>query len=66
MACIAISLLICWMYTSLNQVGESKENPFEGRANYVPISRICQEIEVDLEELNLTPFLGPVPGPLNN
>jgi putative membrane protein len=48
---IPLSLLICWMYTSLDQVGESTENPFEGGANDVPISRICQEIEVDLREM---------------
>ena len=39
------------MYTSLDQVGESTENPFEGGANDVPISHICQEIEVELREM---------------
>lgn len=48
---IPLSLLITWMYTSLDQVGESTENPFEGGANDVPISRICEEIEVDLREM---------------
>jgi ion channel-forming bestrophin family protein len=35
---IPFSVLISWMYTSLEQVGESTENPFEGNANDVPIS----------------------------
>jgi putative membrane protein len=48
---VPLSLLICWMYTSLDQVGESTENPFEGGANDVPISRICEEIEVELREM---------------
>lgn len=48
---IPLSLLISWMYTSLDQVGESTENPFEGGANDVPISHICQEIEVELREM---------------
>ena len=48
---IPLSLLIGWMYTSLDQVGSSTENPFEGGANDVPISRICEEIEVDLREI---------------
>jgi putative membrane protein len=36
------------MYTSLAQVGESTENPFEGSANDVPISTLCAAIERDL------------------
>ncbi len=49
--CIPLSLLISWMYTSLDQVGESTENPFEGGANDVPITRICQDIEADLRQM---------------
>ncbi len=48
---IPLSLLISWMYVSLDRVGESTENPFEGGANDVPISRICAEIEGELREL---------------
>ena len=48
---VPLSLLISWMYTSLDQVGESTENPFEGGANDVPISRICEEIEAELREM---------------
>lgn len=48
---VPLSLLISWMYTSLDQVGESTENPFEGGANDVPISHICEEIEVELREM---------------
>lgn len=48
---IPFSVIISWMYTSLVQVGESTENPFEGSANDVPISQICREIEIDLREM---------------
>ncbi len=48
---IPLSLLICWMYISLDQVGESTENPFEGGANDVPISQICEDVENDLREM---------------
>lgn len=48
---IPLSLLISWMYTSLDRVGESTENPFEGGSNDVPISRICEEIETELREM---------------
>jgi len=48
---IPFSVLISWLYTSLGQVGESTENPFEGNANDVPISQFCEIIEIDLREL---------------
>lgn len=47
------STLISWIYTSLEQVGESTENPFEGSANDVPISQMSRSIEIELRE-----FLG--------
>lgn len=48
---VPLSLLISWMYTSLDRVGETTENPFEGGANDVPITRICDEVELDLRQV---------------
>jgi len=48
---IPFSVIISWMYTSLEQVGESTENPFEGSPNDVPISQLCRNIEIDLREM---------------
>jgi len=48
---VPFSVLIGWMYTSLDQVGESTANPFEGGANDVPISQISRAIEIELREL---------------
>lgn len=48
---IPFCVIISWMYTSLEQVGESTEYPFEGSANDVPISQICRAIEIDLREM---------------
>jgi putative membrane protein len=45
---VPLCVLVSWMYASLDQVGESTENPFEGGANDVPITQICNEIEGDL------------------
>lgn len=45
------SIAVSWMYTSLEQVGESTENPFEGGANDVPISTLCSTIERDLKAM---------------
>ena len=60
---IPFSVLISWVYTSLEQVGESTENPFEGNANDVPISQMSRAVEIDIREMlgetNLPPTLQP-------
>ena len=60
---IPFSILISWVYTSLDQVGESTENPFEGSANDVPISQMSRTAEIDIREMlgetDLPPSLQP-------
>jgi putative membrane protein len=48
---IPLSLVISWMYASLDQVGEATENPFEGSANDVPITLLCEQLELDVREM---------------
>jgi putative membrane protein len=48
---VPFSVLIGWMYFSLDQVGESTSNPFEGNANDVPISQISTDLEIELRTL---------------
>lgn len=48
---IPFSALVSWMYVSLDQVGESTENPFEGGANDVPISQISRQVEIEMREM---------------
>ena len=48
---VPFSVLVSWVYTSLEQVGESTENPFEGSANDVPISQIARSLEIELRQL---------------
>lgn len=48
---VPFSVLVSWVYTSLEQVGESTENPFEGSANDVPISQMSRTIEIDMREM---------------
>ena len=47
---IPFSVLISWVFT-LNQVGESTENPFEGNANDVPISQMSRYVVIDMREM---------------
>lgn len=60
---VPFSVLIACVFTSLDQVGESTENPFEGSANDVPISQISRTIEIDMREMlgetDLPPALTP-------
>ncbi len=48
---IPFSLLISWMYISLDQVGESTGNPFEAGANDVPMAQICRLLEIELRQV---------------
>lgn len=48
---VPFSVAISWMYTSLEQVGASTENPFEGGANDVPIAQICRMAEIEMREM---------------
>lgn len=48
---VPCSTVVSWMYASLEQVGESTENPFEGGANDVPITMLCDDIERDIKDI---------------
>ena len=63
---IPFSVLISWVYTSLDQVGESTENPFEGSANDMPISQMSRAVEIDIREMLGEIDLPPLPEPKNN
>ena len=63
---VPFSMLISWVYTSLEQVGESTENPFEGSANDVPISQMSRTIEIDMREMLGETDLPPALQPRNN
>lgn len=58
---IPLSTVIGWVFTSLDQVGESTENPFEGGANDIPMANMSRTIEIDLREmLNETDLPEPI------
>ena len=48
---VPFSVLISWVFTSLEQVGQSTENPFEGGANDVPISQMSRTVEIDIKQM---------------
>jgi putative membrane protein len=63
---IPFSTLISWVYASLDQVGESTENPFEGSPNDIPISQMSRAVEIDIREMLAEVELPPVLHVQNN
>ena len=48
---IPFSSLAGWVFTTMEKIGESSENPFEGGPNDVPITAMSRAIEIDLLEM---------------
>jgi len=61
---IPFSMLISWVFFTMEQIGEFSENPFDNAVNDIPIAAICRNIEIDIKELlaegNLPEKLSPV------
>jgi ion channel-forming bestrophin family protein len=45
---LPFSVVVGWVFVSLEKVGENSSNPFEGGSNDVPISYIARRIEIDM------------------
>ncbi len=63
---IPFSVLICWVYITMELVGDYTENPFEGMGNDIPMLSLCRTIEIDLREMlgekDLPPAIEPING----
>jgi putative membrane protein len=63
---IPFSVIVSWVFTSMEKVGEATENPFEGGANDIPIAALSRNIEIDLRDmLNEQDLPEPIT-PINN
>lgn len=47
---IPIYVVVAWVFHTMERIGRTGENPFEGTANDVPISTIARGIEIDLRQ----------------
>lgn len=60
---VPCTILISWVFMTMEQIGESSENPFDNGLNDIPISTICRNIEIDILEMmgetNLPPKIEP-------
>lgn len=57
---IPFYVAVAWVFHTMEKIGRTGENPFEGSANDVPISTISRGIEIDLRQ-NLGESLEDIP-----
>lgn len=57
---IPFYVMVSWVFHTMERIGRTGENPFEGSGNDVPISTIARGIEIDLRE-NLGEKLEDIP-----
>ena len=58
---IPFYVIVAWIFHTMERIGRTGENPFEGTANDVPISTIARGIEIDLRQ-NLGEDKDSIPG----
>ncbi len=48
---IPFSVLVSWVFHTMEKIGEATENPFQGGANDIPMTQMSRGIEIDLREM---------------
>ncbi|MBP7184909.1 MAG: hypothetical protein KBA06_05335, partial [Saprospiraceae bacterium] len=48
---IPFTVLIGWVYVTMELIGDYSENTFQGMGNDTPMFSICRNIEIDLLEM---------------
>jgi putative membrane protein len=48
---IPFSVLVLWVFHTMERIGRTGDNPFEGTANDVPITTMSRGIEIDMREM---------------
>lgn len=61
---IPLSVLVSWIFVTMETVGDTSEDPFENFMNDVPMTALCRTIEIDLRQMlgeqDVPPKLEPV------
>jgi putative membrane protein len=63
---IPFSVLVSWVFMTMEQIGESSENPFDNGTSDTPMSTICRNIEIDILEMLDDPNIPPKMEPYND
>jgi len=48
---IPLTVLVVWVFHTMEKIGEATENPFEGGANDIPMANMSRTIEIDMREM---------------
>jgi putative membrane protein len=48
---VPVSVIISWIFWTMEGVGDSSEDPFENFINDVPMTALCRTIEIDLRQM---------------
>ena len=48
---VPFSVVIAWIFHTMERIGDISENPFEGTGNDVPITTMSKAIEIDIREM---------------
>ncbi|MBX3193195.1 MAG: hypothetical protein KF819_39795 [Labilithrix sp.] len=63
---VPVTVLVSWVFHTMDKIGDASENPFEGGPNDVPISAMSRAIEIDLRDLLDEPELPKPLAPTGN
>lgn len=48
---VPFTVIVSWIFHTMERIGENTENPFEGNSNDVPITTMSRGIEIDIREM---------------
>lgn len=48
---IPFTILVSWVFHTMEKIGSATENPFEGGVNDIPMAALSRTIEIDLREM---------------
>lgn len=63
---VPITVVIAWVFHTMDKIGDATENPFEGGPNDVPITAMTRAIEIDLRDFLNDPQLPEPHKPVGN
>ena len=48
---VPLSVISCWIFFTMETVGDASEDPFENYFNDIPMTALCRTIEIDLRQM---------------
>ena len=60
---VPFSVMVMWIFHTMERIGRVTENPFEGSVHDVPITTISRGIEIDLRQM-INDDPGSIPAPI--